>query len=211
MSNNTTIVTSWYTKTITCELASYAAIHLYTGFSNYNTLKICYDFLCKSVDQLNCWGSSSTSSDNQGTYHAISPLNDFFLVLCRIRCGLLQADLSYQLQISQSTVSRIIITWKNVALKISIYGHPRNEYSSSCYLLHKMHHRRKWNYISKFHPIHKHSSCKNSLRQDNIVHSKKLYLIGGQTTKSRVYSRKCHLTLHLKKNRHDLSFIQGHR
>ena len=51
--------------------------------------------------------------EKRGTSRSLTPLNEFFLVLCRLRCGLLEMDLSFRFQISQSTVSRIIITWIN--------------------------------------------------------------------------------------------------
>ena len=43
----------------------------------------------------------------------MTPLNEFFLVLCHIRCSLMEKDLAFRFQISQSTVSRILITWIN--------------------------------------------------------------------------------------------------
>ena len=92
-----------------------AAIHFYSGFNDYSTLIICFEFLGKSVDHLKYWGSKSKvpSMEKRGTSRSLTPLNEYFLVLCRLRCGLLEMDLSFRFQISQSTVSRIIITWIN--------------------------------------------------------------------------------------------------
>ena len=91
------------------------AIHFYTGFCDFRTLIICFEFLGKSVHHLKYWGSNSkvSSIEKRGTSRSLTPLNEFFLVLCRLRCGLMETDLSYRFQISQSTVSRIIITWIN--------------------------------------------------------------------------------------------------
>ena len=90
-------------------------ILFYTGFNNYRRLIICYEFLGTSVHHLKYWGSKSKASsvETRGTSRALTPLNEFFLVLCRLRCGLMEADLAFRFQISQSTVSRIIITWIN--------------------------------------------------------------------------------------------------
>ena len=93
-----------------------AAIHFYTGFYNYDTLYSCYQFLGDAAYHLKYWGntkSSTMSTDNRGPSRSLSPLNEFFLVLCRLRCGLMEYDLAFRFGISQSTVSRIIITWVN--------------------------------------------------------------------------------------------------
>ena len=93
-----------------------AAIHFYTGFNSYDTLHTCFQFLGDAAYHLKYWGNSrslTTSTDNRGPSRSLSPLNEFFLVLCRLRCGLMEYDLAFRFGISQSTVSRIIITWVN--------------------------------------------------------------------------------------------------
>ena len=40
-------------------------------------------------------------------------LNEFFLILCRLKLGLSEQDLAFLFQVSQPTVSRIFITWIN--------------------------------------------------------------------------------------------------
>ena len=79
------------------------AIHFYTGFENHGMLLICYEFLGPSVKY---WGSKAITStvEPRGAPRALSPLNEFFLVLCRLRCGLLEEDLGFRFGISQSTV-----------------------------------------------------------------------------------------------------------
>ena len=91
------------------------AIHFYTGFSNFKMLKICYEYLGPSVYHLKYWGSNSKASsvESRGTPRAMTPLNEFFLFFCRVRCSLMEKDLAFRFQISQSTVSRIFITWIN--------------------------------------------------------------------------------------------------
>ena len=44
---------------------------------------------------------------------SITPINEFFMTLCRLRCGLLELDLAFRFKVSQSTVSRILTTWIN--------------------------------------------------------------------------------------------------
>jgi hypothetical protein len=91
------------------------AVHFYTGFSDYRMLIICFEFFGKAVYHLKYWGSISTvpSMEKRGASRSLSPLNEFFLVLCRLRCGFMETDLAFQFKVSQSTVSRIIITWIN--------------------------------------------------------------------------------------------------
>lgn len=92
------------------------AIKFYTGFENYQLLIICFNFLGEAVDHLQYRGSSINTSehlDKRGAPRILSPLNEFFLVLCRLRCSLLVQDLAYRFGISHSTVCRIFITWIN--------------------------------------------------------------------------------------------------
>ena len=89
----------------------------YTGFPDYATLKSCYDFLGPAVNSLNYWGSTghgnSTAERNLGRTRTLPPLEEFFLLLVRLRLGLFERDLAYRFGISVSTVSRICITWVN--------------------------------------------------------------------------------------------------
>ena len=77
---------------------------------------ICYKFLGPCVSQLSYWKKGVGERDlleTRGAPRLLTPLNKFFLVLCRMRLGLLDQDLAFRFGISQSTVSRICITWIN--------------------------------------------------------------------------------------------------
>ena len=92
------------------------AINFYTGFENYQVLAAFFKFLGDAVNHLQYVGSSSKSTSHaeaRGAPRALSPLNEFFLVLCRLRCALLINDLLYRFGISQSTVSQMFTTWTN--------------------------------------------------------------------------------------------------
>ena len=92
------------------------AIHFYTGFETYQILTACFKFLGEVVNHLQYVGSTSkstTHAETRGAPRALSPLNEFFLVLCRLRCALMINDLAYRFGISTSTVSRIFTTWIN--------------------------------------------------------------------------------------------------
>ena len=55
----------------------------------------------------NCLGNK------MGRPRKLSPENQFFLFLCRVRVGLFELDLSYRFKISIGTVSNIVISWAN--------------------------------------------------------------------------------------------------
>ena len=95
-------------------------VRFYTGFSSMAALMVCFNFLGPSVNTLNYWSSTSASGapehqikSTKGRPRLLSPLEEFFLVLVRLRLGLFEQDLAYRFGISQSTVSRIFNTWIN--------------------------------------------------------------------------------------------------
>ena len=89
-------------------------VRFYTGFPSYAALMICFNFLGKGSSKLNYWGSTkSDAKTDKDRKRALLPLEEFFLVLVRLRLGLLEQDLAYRFAVSQSTVSRIINTWIN--------------------------------------------------------------------------------------------------
>lgn len=93
-----------------------AAIHFYTGFPDYRTFIACFEFLGNAVNHLNYWYGGKTKEtppNNKGAPRALTPLNEYFLVLCRLRLGLLEQDIAYRFHVSQPTVCRICVTWIN--------------------------------------------------------------------------------------------------
>ena len=88
----------------------------YTGFSNYSTFKAFYNYLCPACERLQYIHSlnSSNKSDKQekcGPKRMLSPEEELFLCLTRLRLGLLERDLANRFNLSVSYVSRIWITW----------------------------------------------------------------------------------------------------
>ena len=113
-------------------------IQFYTGFTSYKLFKACFDFLGPAVENLNYWGQSKdveTNNDtldgsdksSKGRHRTLCPIDEFFLVMIRLRLGLLEKDLAYRFGMSQSTVSRILITWINfLYLQFQYnFGHPK--------------------------------------------------------------------------------------
>ena len=84
----------------------------YTGFSNYTALKVCYNYLGPAVDNLTYWGSKKDSQSKcHGRNRLLLPVEEFYMVLVRLRLGLFEKDLADRFNVSISTVSRICRTW----------------------------------------------------------------------------------------------------
>ena len=88
------------------------AIKFYTGFPTFLHLVTCFNFLRPAVVSL-CYNDlkSDRIPTAVGRPHTLSPMNEFFLMLCRLRLALKEKDLGYRFQISQPSVSRICNTW----------------------------------------------------------------------------------------------------
>ncbi len=93
------------------------AILFYTSsFSTYACFMICFNFPGDAVNHLTYRGSSTTIVSWRATckcQRSLSPKNEFFLTLWRLRCGLMEQDLAYRFAISQATVSWICVVWIN--------------------------------------------------------------------------------------------------
>ena len=91
-------------------------VQFYTGFPSKDHLQICFEFLGPAVNCLQYWKANNTAKVQRkkcGRQRKLSPLEEFFLTLCRLRLGLLEEDLADRFGIHVSTVSRIFITWVN--------------------------------------------------------------------------------------------------
>lgn len=74
-----------------------------------------WNFFGPDTKQLVIWqGQQRTGKDKRSylkTTKTISPKNQLFITLVRLRCGLLMKDIAYRFNISESYVSKIILTW----------------------------------------------------------------------------------------------------
>ena len=91
----------------------YTKVKFYTGFASFSTLMVCFNFLGPSVSKLNYWtsGTSEVKSSKE-CKRLLSPLNEFFLVLVRLRLGLCEQDFIPILHFPVNS-SMIIKTWIN--------------------------------------------------------------------------------------------------
>ena len=96
-------------------------VKYYTGFSTGLMFMACFNFLESSAKVMRTWKGSSTTPEiweqhgsKRGSKPKLSLIEQFFLVMVRLRLGLGEVDLAQRFKVSQSTVSRTIITWLNL-------------------------------------------------------------------------------------------------
>ena len=90
----------------------------YTGLPDYETFRIIFESFGKAVYSLVYIGTNTNvgkleSADHikRGPKRSLSVEQEFFLVLVRLRLGLLEEDIAYRAGVSSSHFSRIWITW----------------------------------------------------------------------------------------------------
>ena len=91
--------------------------HFYTGLEDYTTFTILFDSFGSITNNLIYYDSNTNAAkldenrNKRGPKRSLHPEQELFLVLVRLRCGLLEKDLAYRADISVSHFSRIFITW----------------------------------------------------------------------------------------------------
>lgn len=102
-----------------------SAILFYTGFPSYKALMSFYEYIEPKLEKMQYWkgehlikGSHPYQEDEKrkkpGPSRKLSFLDEFLLVLMRLKAGLFVQDLADRFGISISLVSRICITWINL-------------------------------------------------------------------------------------------------
>ena len=102
-------------------------ITFYTGFPSYDVFMATYNYLNpgQNGENIRFWRSVSNDVDPEyyerepelgvgpGRSRTLNAKEEFFLVMCRLRQGFPERHLGHLFDISQSTVSRIVISWVN--------------------------------------------------------------------------------------------------
>ncbi|KXJ06510.1 hypothetical protein AC249_AIPGENE1155 [Exaiptasia diaphana] len=90
-------------------------LKFYTSFENYKVFSMVLDFLGRDAASNLDYKNKNTEQKNYtykpGPSRVFSVENEFFMVLCRLKVGLLEEDLAARFGVAQSTVSSIINTW----------------------------------------------------------------------------------------------------
>ena len=108
-------------------------INFYTGFPDYDTLIVFWQYIEPNAANLTYYSSARDASGivpnvpfpyfssigkkfpgkGVGAQRTLQPVDEFWLFLTRVRLGLFERDLAFRFNISISTVSDIVITWSN--------------------------------------------------------------------------------------------------
>ena len=97
-------------------IASDANFKFYTSFPNYATFKVFFGYLQPACNFLMYIGSNNTehvseTQEKHGRIRSLPPEQELFMILVRLRCGLLGLDIASRFGISQVQYSRIETTW----------------------------------------------------------------------------------------------------
>ena len=91
----------------------------YTGFRSYEVFKATFLALEPSASSLVTWsqvqrqrGAGSIIKDIQKR-EQLCLIDQFFMFLCRVKAGLFEKDLACRFNVSNATVSRMLLTWAN--------------------------------------------------------------------------------------------------
>ncbi|XP_069137812.1 uncharacterized protein [Argopecten irradians] len=91
-------------------------INFYTGFTSYEIFCTVYNVIEPTASNMIRWTQIQRNCNintNPFRIESLSYVDQFFMFLCRLRQGFFEEDLAQRFSVSQSTVSRIIITWSN--------------------------------------------------------------------------------------------------
>lgn len=94
-----------------------ALVQYYTGFSSTLLFTVFFNFIRPTANTMTSYyyqaAEGPNATPNLVRQRSMLLIDEFFMFLCRLKCGLLEQDLAVRFNIHVSTVSRKIITWAN--------------------------------------------------------------------------------------------------
>ncbi|CAK1585392.1 unnamed protein product [Parnassius mnemosyne] len=84
-------------------------VHFYTGCDDYEHFMFIFSLFGEEVNDLKYY---PTMKPSHGA-HVLTPFNEFFLTVMKLRRNTSNIELSFRFKISESSVSNIFITWIN--------------------------------------------------------------------------------------------------
>ena len=85
-------------------------VSFYTGFPSFAIFLAFFHFLGPVVNKLQYWGSKANAKKRQRA-KKLTPMNQLFMTLVKLRLDLKLADLAFRFNISTAVVSRYFTTW----------------------------------------------------------------------------------------------------
>lgn len=88
----------------------------YTGFMSFAIFSAFFDFIKPAANSMTSYYYRMSETRNPnilGRQRNMLLIDELFMFLCRLKCGLLEQDLAVRFNCHLSTVSRKIITWTN--------------------------------------------------------------------------------------------------
>ncbi|XP_040360987.2 uncharacterized protein LOC121836090 [Ixodes scapularis] len=85
----------------------------YTGLPEFAVFEAAYDFFAPRASQMQYWSSSRKSSGMKGRPRELELIEEFFMVLTRLRTGMAGREMARNFGVHEATVSRLFTTWIN--------------------------------------------------------------------------------------------------
>ncbi|CAC5395490.1 unnamed protein product [Mytilus coruscus] len=92
-----------------------AMIMFYIGFSTYALFLAFFDYVQPATNSMTSYYYKATGTINLSVsrQRTMVLIDELFMFLCRLKCGLFEQDLACRFNVHVSTVSRKLITWSN--------------------------------------------------------------------------------------------------
>lgn len=90
--------------------SKHSELNFYTGFDNYEHFSLIFSLLGDVVNHLHYY---PTFTPQKLCDRLLSPENEFFLTIIKLRRNMVNKELAFRFEISEATVSRTFITWIN--------------------------------------------------------------------------------------------------
>ncbi|KAJ8942509.1 hypothetical protein NQ314_010062 [Rhamnusium bicolor] len=84
-------------------------VQFYTGFDNYSHFMFVFNLFGDEVNNLKYYPSMQPSRGK----HPLTPCNEFYLTLIKLRRNMCNTELSFHFQINKTSVNKYFVTWIN--------------------------------------------------------------------------------------------------
>ncbi|CAN7937333.1 unnamed protein product [Ixodes hexagonus] len=85
----------------------------YTGLPEYGVFKAFYDFLAPRAAVMKYWKCNERTKEMKGRPREMELIEEFFMVLVRLRTGMAGKEMARNFGVSEGTLSKVFTTWMN--------------------------------------------------------------------------------------------------